>query len=90
MLRVLFELWPALLPALLFLAWHRLQVRKARRAGELSPPLKDGPWFTITLLTIGIAIACLFAFGLSQEHTKGEYVPATLQNGTLEEGSIRP
>lgn len=90
MLRVLFELWPALLPALLFLAWHRTRVRKARKNNEPAPVLKDGPWFAITLLTIAIAVACFFAFGLSQPHTKGEYVPAEMHDGKLEDGSIRP
>lgn len=89
MLRVLIQLWPALLPALLFLVWHWKQVHKAKRNDEISPLLKDGPWFVITLSTITIAVGCFFAFGLSQEHTKGEYVPATLQNGTLKDGSIR-
>lgn len=90
MLRVLFQLWPALLPALLFLLWHWKQVHKAKKTDTPSPLLKDGPWFVITLLSIAIAVACFFAFGLSQPHVKGEYVPATLQNGTLNDGSIHP
>jgi formate-dependent nitrite reductase membrane component NrfD len=90
MYRVIIELWPALLPALLFVLWHHLQVRKAKKYNSPSPLLKDGPWFTITLMSIGIAIACLLAFGVTQEHTKGEYVPAQLENGALKDGSIRP
>jgi len=90
MYRVILELLPALLPALLFMLWHHLQVRKAKKNNEPSPLLKDGPWFIITLISVAIAITCLFAFGLSQEHTKGEYKPAQFENGTLKDGSIRP
>lgn len=88
--RVLLYLWPALLPLLLFFIWHHWRAQKARKNDEPSPLLKDGPWFMITLLSIIIAIICLFMFGLSQEHTKGDYVPAQMQNNTLNPGKLHP
>lgn len=88
MLRLLREIWPAILPLLLYAGWMVRQRKKARSRGESLPKLVEGPWFWAVIASIVIAIACLFFLGLSEESVKGRYVPPHMENGRLVPGRI--
>lgn len=88
MTRVLILLWPALLPLIGFLIWHLFRKSSAKKRNEISPLLKDGPWFQIVVASMIIAVLSLLAGGLLQEENKGTYQPAHMENGVLHEGQI--
>lgn len=89
MLRLLATIWPALIPIALFALWYVIAVRRAKNQPEpILPKLRDGPWFITIVSTIGLAILCIFAYGLLDEGHMGEYIPAQLENGTLIDGEV--
>lgn len=91
MLRILYLIWPAAIPIALFLLWYAWQYRRAKKEPQKAmPTFKQSPWFITLIATIIIAIVSLFAIVLSEEGVKGEYKPATFEDGTLNDGKITP
>lgn len=87
-MRVLMEMWPALVPILLYAAWMALRRGRASRRGAEKPAWRDGPWFWAVMASIAVAIVCLVLWGLSADPVRGRYVPPHMENGTLVPGII--
>jgi hypothetical protein len=80
----LLRLWPLWLPLLCYLAWWRWRVLRAQKLGIPIPALKDGPWFSTTLVAIGLLALSLLWLGVSAERSTGGVVkPITLPTKRL-------
>jgi len=90
MIRLLREIWPALLPLLLYALWMLRARAHATRRGAQVPRWVEGPWFWAVLASIIIAIVCLLSLGVAEQSVKGAYVPTHMQDGRLVPGSIVP
>jgi len=88
MIRLLKELWPAILPLLLYAAWMLHKRKHAVRQGEHMPRWVEGPWFWAVMASIVVAVACLLSLGASEKSIQGAYVPPHMQNGQLVPGRI--
>lgn len=90
MFRVLYELWPGLLPITLYVLWHFLIHKpSARRKGNEPRTLKQAPWWLLLFISAIVAVLCVIAVRLLHEPLKGNYTPAHLENGKLVPGEIR-
>lgn len=92
MIRVLLELWPVLLPLLAYVLWHLRKRRKARKAGEPLPRLREGPWVWAVLAAIGVGVVLLLGWGFSlepQPMSRG-YTPPHWEDGKMIPGSVEP
>jgi hypothetical protein len=88
MIRFLIELWPAVIPLLLYTVWIVLLRRRAHKSGIEKPGWLSGPWFWMVLATAGTLVICLFAIGVFSSGTKGDYIPPHMENGTLVPGRV--
>lgn len=91
MIRILLLIWPAAIPLVLFLLWYAWAHRRAKKQPDaVAPIFKESPWKITLMSSVAIAIACLFVIVLSEEGVKGDYVPAVISEGTLQDGRITP
>jgi hypothetical protein len=89
MLRVLFELWPVILPLLVYLLWYWRLSRRCRKDGTCPPRLREGPWKMAVLASILIAVVLLLLWGLSaDERRASDYTPPHLQDGRVVPGKV--
>lgn len=91
MSRMLLQIWPAFIPIAFLLLWYVRKCSQAKKHApeDAKPQLRDEPWVMTLLISVAIAIICLFTIVLSQDGMKGDYEPAELNNGTLKDGHIR-
>lgn len=81
------------LPALAYVAWHRLQTRRVEtgKSEEPPPPLAEGPW--LVLAAIGVGLAVVSAVVLLILHDGGSpastYEPPRLEDGKVVPGRLR-
>lgn len=85
---IIFRLWPAFLPLIVYMIWHRLKVRQAKKAGLPPPHFRDGPIYWVVISCLGIAALIFVLLGAEMEEQKGVYVPPYLQDGKLVPGHI--
>lgn len=91
MIRLLFfRFWPALLPLVIYIIWHRLAVRRAKKAGKPVPHFRDGPIYWMVMSCLVIAVLCFALLGFDMEAQRGDYVPPSLQNGMVVPGYVEP
>ena len=89
MIRILIKIWPSLTPIALLLLWYFIKYQRVKKNPDIeNPKLKDEPWQITIIVAVAIAIVCLFSSVLFQESIKGDYVPATLESGILQDGHI--
>jgi hypothetical protein len=85
--RILLELvLPALIPALIYLGWLRVERRRAtaRESGAALPWWADTPWIPLVLAGLAVAAAVLSVIVLrSGDAIHGVYIPAHMENGVL-------
>jgi hypothetical protein len=86
---IIFRLWPAFLPLLVYIIWHRLKVRQAKKDGLPPPHFRDGPIYWVVLACLGLAAASFIFFGAEMEERKGVYVPPMMRDGKLVPGHIQ-
>lgn len=85
------ELWPALLPVLVYVLWHWRRRNKARRSGENLPRWQDGPWFWALVVSIVLLIVLLMGIGISSAPNAGtHYQPKRLEDGIVRPGRMDP
>lgn len=66
MIRVLFYLWPALLPLAFYALWLAVRRRRARARGDAQlPGWRDGPLFLVVCASLAVGIVGLLWLGLS-------------------------
>ncbi len=85
---LIFRLWPAWIPILIYIGWHLWRTRKHAKEGLEKPKFFDGPWRTVLLATILLAAASLMVIGLSEPARTGRYEPAHMENGELVKGHL--
>lgn len=86
---LLFRLWPALIPLLMYYIWHVSVCRKAEKNGQPKPKFRDGPWYWAVLASLAVGAACLLFLGASIEPQTGTYVPPHMENGVLVPGQVK-
>ena len=85
-MRLLLELvLPALIPVLVYLAWLRVERRRAAaRNGEALPWWAETPWIPLAGAGVVLAAVVLSVIVLrSGDAIHGVYVPAHMDNGRL-------
>ncbi len=88
---ILFRLWPAFLPILIYVLWPSYRRRKARASGVELEPFTKGSLFWVLVASILIGIACFLYYGLSMpSNAGGTYIPPHLENGKVIPGQIVP
>lgn len=85
---IIFRLWPALIPLLIYWLWYRVAVRRALKAGLPKPRFRDGPLFWAILASLAVAAACFLWLGAQLESHKGDYVPPHMENGRVTPGHV--
>jgi len=85
---ILFRFWPAFLPLIIYIVWHRIAVRRARKLSQPVPHFRDGPIYWMVISSLLIAALCFAVMGFELETQKGEYTPPTMQNGKIIPGHV--
>jgi hypothetical protein len=89
MIRLLvFRLWPAFLPLLIYILWHWLAVRRAVKKGLPPPHFRDKPLYWVVIASLGIAALCFLWMGFSMEEQRGVYIPPMVKDGTMVPGNV--
>ena len=89
-MRFLIELFPAILPPLIYICWLGWARRKAALTGQPLTRFTDGPWVLTLLFTLLIIIGCFVWLGLSAKPTDGHYISPRLVDGKIVPGHIVP
>ena len=90
-MRLLLELvLPALIPVLVYLAWLRVERRRAAaRSGEALPWWAETPWIPLAGAGVLLAAVVLSVIVLrSGDAINGVYIPAHMDNGRLVPGHV--
>ncbi len=88
---LLFSLWPAFIPILIYVAWLAHRRRKAKKAGIELESITKGTLFWTIIASILIAIGCFLYYGLSSQENAGvRYIPPHVENGKLIPGETVP
>ena len=89
MIRLLYKIWPSLIPIALLLLWYVVKYQRVKKNPDIdNPKLKDEPWRMTLIIAAIIAIICIFTGVLAQDNVKGDYVPASIQGGKISDGQI--
>jgi hypothetical protein len=87
MLRLLlFRLWPALIPIILYVLWMRWRNHTARKNGLAEMRLREGPWVIAVLCSMAIGALMLVLVGLEGDKVGTNYQPPRLVDGKIVEG----
>lgn len=78
-----FRFFPVLLPLLIYLLWLYIIRKRAHKAGEPLPRFQDGPLFWVVMASLGIALLCFVALGISSSGHKGSYQPAHMEGDKI-------
>ncbi len=94
MFRLIFTyLLPLVLPALGYLAWNWLQLRRSLKEGRASPPpgFADMPWLILAGAGVSLAMLTLLALVLFEDGSSpgGTYIPPHIEDGKLIPGQTR-
>ncbi|MGY9004873.1 MAG: DUF6111 family protein [Alphaproteobacteria bacterium] len=78
---------PLIAPALLYVAWNWMQVRRTLSGKRAEPPptFAEAPWLLLAGAGISILVVTLFGFILFGDtaNTNATYVPPHMENGKL-------
>lgn len=84
---IIIRFWPVFIPVLLYLVWHEVRKRKARKAGDEPAHIAEGPWVSVLLATLALAVVCVLWFGFTVEkRTDVQYQPPQMKDGQLTHG----
>lgn len=86
----LMRFWPVLIPLLLYTLWFYTVGRKITIDGKPAARFRDGPWYWLVLMSLGIGVGCLLMLGNTVTNSKGAYTPPHLKDGKMVEGSVKP
>jgi hypothetical protein len=94
MVRLFFTyLFPLVLPALVYLAWHKFQLRQVEAGSreEELPPVAEGPWLALAGAGVALALAVAVALALIDGNAPAgsRYEPPHLENGKVVPGRLR-
>jgi hypothetical protein len=87
---ILFRFWPAFLPLVIYLLWHRNAVRLAKKEGAQIPHFREGPIYWAVLASLVIAVFCFLVMAIGLTPQKGDYVPPVVKEGTMVPGHVAP
>ncbi len=88
---LIYRFWPVLLPIILYLVWHELRKKKAKKQGQPPAEIHEGPWLAALLASLVIAIGCVLWFALTTEsHNNVSYHPAYIEDGKIIRGYTKP
>ena len=96
MIRILLsELWPALVPLILYGLWRLLTRRRRAETPDVveadsTKPFLYTPWGIVVTASLLIAIVSILYTGLTDKPVLGEYQPAHMDTGRLVDGGVRP
>lgn len=85
---LIFRLWPAWIPILLYVGWFLWRTRKHAKEGLEKPKITDGPWRMTLLAAMLLAAGSLLLWGLMEPAQQGGYTPAHMENGKLIRGQV--
>lgn len=86
---IMFRLWPAFIPLIVYVLWMLYRRRKAKRDDSIPPAFRDGPWVWAVGASLLIAMLCFISLGLSTPHNSGtSYQPTQLKDGKLIKGGF--
>ncbi len=94
MFRLFFTyLLPLALPALGYLAWNWLQLRRTLKGQRASPPpgFADMPWLILASAGVSLVLVTLLALVLFDDGSSpgGTYIPPHMEDGKLIPGQTR-
>lgn len=87
-MRILIEIWPAVIPLLLYSAWWMHAHRRARKRGDARVAYCGGAFKWSMLAGIGIAALLLILSAVTAPRMQGEYVPPHMEGGRVVKGVI--
>lgn len=85
---ILFRFWPALLPLIIYIIWHRLAVKRALKEGTPPPHFRDKPLYWAVISSLCVAALCFVFMGLTHEAVQGNYVPPMVKDGKIIPGHV--
>lgn len=86
---LLLKFWPALIPIALYLIWLIIRSkRKDKKGDKQSQEEKNWTWVAIVSLFLIIACFLYILFEVSQDAGRGDYTPATFQDGQFTPGKV--
>lgn len=89
---IIARFWPVLIPLALYIFWHELRKRKARKAGEKAAKFHEGPWLMTLSAALVIGVLCMLWYGaLAEKNTEVRYTPPYVaEDGSVVHGEFAP
>ncbi len=79
----LLRFWPVLIPLIIYCLWYLFIGRKITIDGKPAMRFRDGPWYWAVLASLLTGVGIFVIAGFDAAPTKGTFVPARIENGTL-------
>ncbi len=90
MVRILmFRLWPAFIPLILYVLWMLYRRYMAKKHGLALPAYRDGPWMLAVGASLILGMLSFMMLGLLSPGNEGmDYTPTRMKDGQLIQGGF--